>query len=284
MMNIMHTIWTKINFKILFSFILLIILTTVFYFNFNQKDKVKQAVKSEDPLVTSLKDERYYIEKNLKRYLTYSENNLSTSEIVRNVNCNLDKTWYEDTIKADTNKENLILVNKYYYLADNYVPNDLVTLSPTYNIGTNSKMRKEVASAFMKMSDAALLDNISIKNVSGYRSYDYQVNLYNDYAKRDGKDMADKYSARAGFSEHQTGLCTDINLIDNSFEETDAFNWLSKNAYKYGFILRFPKGKENITGYQYEPWHYRYVGIKAAKIIKDENLTLEEYYAFYVEE
>jgi len=176
-----------------------------------------------------------------------------------------------------------MLVNKYYYLTEDYEPDDLVTLTSKYNTGVNSKMRKEAANQFMKMSDAATLDNITIKNASGYRSYQYQVNLYNKYVERDGKKAADTYSARPGFSEHQTGLTSDINQIDNSFENTDAFKWLQDNAYKYGFILRFPKDKEDVTGYQYEPWHYRYVGEYVAEKMHDENLTLEEYYAYYVQ-
>ena len=122
--------------------------------------------------------------------------------------------------------------------------------------------------------------------MSSYRSYDYQVNLYNNYVKSDGKDAADTYSARPGFSEHQTGLAVDIynkELPYTSFEETKEFEWMQKNAYKYGFILRFPKDKVNITGYQYEAWHYRYVGKKAAKYIHDHNITLEEYYIKKVE-
>ena len=195
----------------------------------------------------------------------------------------MDKTKYEDVTETDLGKDTLMLVNKYYYLKDNYTPNDLVTLTDEYNIGKNNTMRKVAADAFMEMSDAALLDNISIKNASAYRSYDYQVTLYNNYVAKDGKDAADTYSARPGFSEHQTGLCTDINQINSGFEKTDAFMWLEKNAYKYGFVIRFPRDKEDITGYSYESWHWRYVGKQAAKIIKNENLTLEEYYAYYVE-
>ena len=107
--------------------------------------------------------------------------------------------------------------------------------------------------------------------------------MYDRYVKRDGKKKADIYSARPGYSEHQTGLCTDINTVDSSFANTKEAKWLADNSYKYGFILRFPKGKEDITGYKYEPWHYRYVGEETAKIIYDEDLTLEEYYAYYIE-
>ncbi len=255
---------------------------------FNQGDKSKPVngeVSKEDSLENSFKNEKYYIANNLKRYLAYYEENkeLSFGKIVSDVNANMDKTKYEDVRETDLNKGILILVNKYYYLPDGYNPSDLVTLTSKYNSGINSKMRKEAALAFMEMSDAATLDNVIIKNASAFRSYEYQVNLYEKYVEKDGKKAADTYSARPGFSEHQTGLALDINQIDSGFEATDAFKWLAKNAYKYGFIIRFPKDKEDITGYSYESWHWRYVGKKAAKIIKDEDITFEEYYAYYVE-
>ena len=234
-------------------------------------------------LLASLVLEKYYINKNVARYLDYGNNHkISSKEIVSIVNSNSDKDYYSDVKIASLDDDNLILVNKFYHLPDGYEPKDLVTLSSKYNKGTNSKMRKEAADAFMKMVDAALLDNIILKNASAYRSYDYQVNLYNSYSERDGKENADIYSARPGYSEHQTGLCTDVNTIDSSFHDTNEAKWLLKNSYKYGFIIRFPKDKEKITGYKYEPWHYRYVGKKAAKIIYKNDLTLEEYYAYFV--
>lgn len=248
--------------------------------NYNSQEVVNS---QEDSFVLTLKKEKYYIEEYLERYLNYSENKeISASMVIQNVNSNLDKEKYLDTEKTDISVGNLMLVNKYYYLTDDFEPDDLVVLSSKYNSGANSKMRKEAAEHFMEMSDAALLDNISIKNASGYRSYQYQVNLYNRYVERDGKEAADTYSARPGYSEHQTGLTSDINIIDDSFEKTAAFRWLQENSYKYGFILRFPKDKEHITGYKYESWHYRYVGEKVAKQMHEEDLTLEEYYAFYV--
>lgn len=277
---------------IIFLTIILILGLTLFFFlnkettdKTNNKDIKVSEVSDDNDLTSKIKKEKYYIDSNLDRYLKYAEENakLNLSKIITDVNSNLDKTKYEDTEKTNIEDDNLMLVNKYYYLTEDYTPNDLVTLTSKYNTGINSKMRKEAANQFMKMSDAATLDNITIKNASGYRSYQYQVNLYDKYVERDGKKAADTYSARPGFSEHQTGLVTDINQIDNSFENTDAFKWLQDNAYKYGFILRFPKDKEDVTGYQYEPWHYRYVGEYAAEKIHDENLTLEEYYAYYVQ-
>ncbi len=281
---------------VLFIFIVLIIIGIYFITN-NPKetgDNVKQANVTEDTkdntkdeitLEEKLAQEKYFIKNNLKRYVDYynKNNSLSLNKVITDVNANLDKEKYKDVFETDLSKGNLMLVNKYYYLKDNYIPNDLVVLTDEYNIGKNNTMRKVAADAFMEMSNAALLENISIKNASAFRSYDYQVTLYNNYVSKDGKEAADTYSARPGFSEHQTGLATDINQINSGFENTDAFKWLDKNAHKYGFILRFPKNKEDVTGYTYESWHYRYVGKEVAKIIKDENLTLEEYYAYYVE-
>ena len=281
---------------VLFIFIVLIIIGIYFITNKPKEtgDNVKQANVTEDTkdntkdeitLEEKLAQEKYFIKGNLKRYIDYynKNSNLSLNKVITDVNANLDKEKYKDVFETDLSKGNLMLVNKYYYLKDNYIPNDLVTLTDEYNIGKNNTMRKVAADAFIEMSNAALLDNITIKNASAFRSYDYQVTLYNNYVSKDGKDAADTYSARPGFSEHQTGLATDINQINSGFENTDAFKWLDKNAHKYGFILRFPKNKEDVTGYTYESWHYRYVGKEAAKIIKDENLTLEEYYAYYVE-
>ena len=128
------------------------------------------------------------------------------------------------------------------------------------------------------MKQDAQKEEISLKIISGYRSYSRQQTLYNNYVKRDGKKEADRYSARAGHSEHQTGLAFDVNSLEQSFGETKAGKWLSDNCYKYGFILRYPKGKEDITGYMYEPWHFRYLGTKAAELYNNGNwITLEEY-------
>lgn len=234
-------------------------------------------------LLSDLVSSKYYIFKNTARYLDYgNENKDDVKRIIAIVNSNGDKSFYSDSKEANLDDNNLILINKFYHLPDGYEPNDLVVLSTKYNSGRNSSMRKEAADAFMKMVDGAMLDGIILKNASAYRNYDYQVSLYDNYVKRDGKEKADIYSARPGYSEHQTGLCTDINIIDSSFDNTKEAEWLRENAYKYGFILRFPKGKEKITGYEYESWHYRYVGEKAAKIIYEDDLTLEEYYAYYV--
>ena len=112
---------------------------------------------------------------------------------------------------------------------------------------------------------------------SGYRSYYTQDKIYNNYVAKDGKQKADTYSARAGHSEHQTGLAFDLNSVSSSFGYTDEGKWIKDNCYLYGFIIRYPEGKESITGYMYEPWHLRYVGDVASNIY-ESNLCLEEYF------
>ena len=153
-------------------------------------------------------------------------------------------------------------------------------LPKTYNKGEDPEAR----AAFEKMAAGAQKDGFTLVAFSGYRSYEYQTTLYNNYMKRDGKEAADRYSARPGYSEHQTGLTYDIGekgredlWLTSEFGESPAGQWLVKNAHKYGFILRYPEGKEDITGYMYESWHFRYVGEELATAIYEADVTLEEY-------
>ena len=218
----------------------------------------------------------------LDRYIKYKEenNNLDDEQIIKNVNMNLDQTHYEDVYKAEYLNTNKILVNKYNYLENDYVPDNLEEISNKYALD-EMKMVKEAKDAFENMAKDASKEDLKIIAMSTYRSYDYQVNLYNRYVRQDGKEAADTYSGRAGFSEHQTGLAVDVyNEEENytNFEKTKEYKWMQENADKYGFILRFPKDKEKETGYHFESWHYRYVGIEAAKYIKENNISFEEYY------
>ena len=223
--------------------------------------------------------EANYIEKYYDRYISYKNkhSDYTDDKIITYVNIGLDNDFYTNMVDTDMSDGYLIICNKYHKLKDNYVP-DLVSLSG-YGGG---QMERVAAKHFKEMVDAAKKEGISMYNVSGYRSFNTQKSLYNSYVARDGKSRADTYSARAGTSEHQTGLATDINSLSTDFENTVAFRWLIKNSYKYGFILRYPKGKTNITGYMYEPWHYRYVGTEVAKIIYEKDITYEEYYATYI--
>ena len=173
-----------------------------------------------------------------------------------------------------------LIVNKTYSLPDSYK-----TLNPYQAITSttercNNCIEKDVMNAFKLMQSDAKAVGLNIWIASGYRSYSYQNGLYNRYVGRDGKEMADTYSARPGHSEHQTGLCFDLNDVDDIFASTDEGIWVNENAYIYGFIIRYPKGKEAITGYQYESWHLRYVGKELAeKLYNNGNwLTMEEYF------
>ncbi len=131
---------------------------------------------------------------------------------------------------------------------------------------------------FYKLQNAASQQGLNIWLSSGYRSYDYQAQIYNNYVARDGQAAADTYSARPGYSEHQTGLAIDVNQIDDSFIGTPEAVWLENHCHEYGFILRYPQGKQDITGYKYESWHIRYVGTDMSYAIHNSGLTLEEYF------
>lgn len=234
--------------------------------------------------LAAIKDERYFLEKNLSRYVAYAAANpeLSAEDIVRNVNSNLDRTRYVDVKDADLSYGVLAMINKYNYLGT-YEPEDLVRLGEGYTNGTAPMLRRDAAEAFTKMADVARSEGLTLMNISGYRSYSLQDWLYKTYAAQDGYALADTYSSRAGYSEHQAGLATDINSVEVSFANTAEFRWLQAHAADYGFIMRYPDGLEYITGFSYEPWHYRYVGVAAAQQIVREGLTFDEYYAYYVE-
>lgn len=226
-------------------------------------------------------DINIYIKEYKDRYKKYKENNpnLNDLDIVTRVNLNLDKPFYSNIKEAkDLNKE-YILVNKYNYLNNDYKPDNLVKLE---KCSLKDKLIQKIAiDDFYNMCDEIKKNNLNIRVVSSYRSFEYQKTLYENYVLKDGQELADTYSARAGFSEHQTGLAIDIDNGKkdyNNFDETEEFKWMIDNSYKYGFILRYPYGKENITGYSYESWHFRYVGKEHAKYIYHNDLTLDEYY------
>ena len=240
-----------------------------------------------DNTTLSFLEEKYFIIDNLYRYLDYYENNkdLSYKEIVTRINSNLDYPFYEYSSPADLSKDMYTLVNKFYYLDYNFIPDNLETVSYEYAIH-NTKLNKIALENFIQMADKAKEENIIIKITTAYRDYNFQSVLYNNYVNSDGKDLADTYSASPGYSEHQFGYSFDLTNADyadfDEFEYTEEFKWLQDNAYKYGFILRYPKDKEYITGYQFEAWHYRYVGNDIAKYIYDNDITYEEYYAYYL--
>ncbi|HEY9582365.1 MAG TPA: M15 family metallopeptidase [Savagea sp.] len=191
--------------------------------------------------------------------------------------------YFLETVEVDANG---------YPLVDNGLPEEptvidgvliaskVFPLPKTYNPGES----KEARAAFERMAADAKKEGIPLHAFSTFRSYDYQVGLYERYVKRDGQAAADTYSARPGYSEHQTGLAFDIGAVGeeghyarNSFATTKAGIWVRDNAHRYGFIMRYPEGKEHITGYMYESWHFRYVGETIASDIYKRGITLEQY-------
>lgn len=166
------------------------------------------------------------------------------------------------------------LIDGVSYVNGILIANKTYSLPSDYNPG---KIDDTVMDAFYEMQSAAAAEGLNLYISSGFRSYNTQYWLYNSYVERDGREEADTYSARAGYSEHQTGLCFDLNTIDDSFANTPESAWLEQHAQEYGFIIRYPKGKENITGYKYEPWHLRYLGKELAEKVYNSGLCLEEY-------
>ena len=250
-----------------------------------------KALEKYDEHLIPLTNEKYFMWKNYNLYKEYinkkssQTNNIDYNEIVTKVNVRRNYDFYTHTKSADMNKGYAILVNKYYSLPDKYAPNDVVDVSNQYAYGQN-KIRKEVLEAFKNMFNAAKNDNVTLIINSGYRDYDNQKKLYDQYKNVKSEEYADGFAARPNFSEHQTGLALDIITYGSSgttFDSTDAYKWLMANADKYGFILRYPKDTEDITGYSYESWHWRYVGKDLATKIKNSNLTFEEYYAYYLD-
>ncbi len=191
-------------------------------------------------------------------------------------------------VPLDTIPESItVLVNRAFLLPETYIPENLkkVNIDFDTNIVTEkNNLRVEAATQIEKMITDASKKKIVITGVSGYRSYVRQKEVFEQSAKDHGKEHADKYCAIPGSSEHQTGLAIDVstpaifNALEPRLAGTKAGKWVEKNCYKYGFVIRYPKGKQKITGYNFEPWHLRYVGKDKAEYLYKNNLTLEEYY------
>ena len=232
-------------------------------------------------------DSKYYLSKNLDKYLEYKEKNkdLSNDEVIAIINVHADKEWYNYTISTDTTKDTLILVNKVYYLEEDFEVPNIVNMSVRYAF-SGRQIRQDVYYNFVDMAIDAKKEGLTLVANSTFRTYATQEKTYNNYKTNKGSDYADSYAARPGHSEHQTGLAIDISTLNSTsenFDDTEEFKWLQDNSYRYGFILRYPEGKEHLTGFDYESWHYRFVGLEVAKKIHEENITFDEYYAYYIE-
>lgn len=182
------------------------------------------------------------------------------------------------TVIGTTNKGyEITQKNGVVYINGVLIVNKTYALNEKYNPGLQSLCSR----AFNKMKAAAKKDGIFIWISSGFRSYNTQKRLYDSYCNRDGALLADRYSARPGHSEHQTGLAIDVNSASTAAYETvykNVGDWLKEHCWEYGFIIRYPEGKESITGYKHEPWHIRYVGTELSLLLKESGQTLEEYF------
>ncbi len=243
--------------------------------------------KEYNPLIVKLILEKYFIFNNLDRYIDFQliNEDETLSNVVALVNVNRDRDYYEDINKSDYSKNYLMIVNKYHGLDESYIPSDVVVTSGVYSYANNF-LNQVAYDAFKKLHQDAKKEGFTILINSSYRDYKSQDDLWKAREDLYGAEKADDFAARAGHSEHQTAYAIDVSDfydVKDTFGNTEAFIWMSSNSYKYGYILRYPKEKENITGYLYEPWHYRYVGIDVAKKIHDEDITFDEYYAYYIE-
>ena len=243
---------------------------------FAKRDKIKYLEEFYSLSYAKLK---YY-----DRYVKYSSETGEDEETtVLFVNLSMDTDDYVNPVKTSAFSIDM-LVNKHYKLDEDFVPDDLVEFDQEYCNDDVQEGNREAVVAFKNMYEAAKKEGLGLVINSSYRSYQDQENICNTFKDLYGEGYVTKYVALPGFSEHQTGLAFDIGSTSSKiFAESKEYEWMKENAYKYGFILRFTKANAYITGFRSEPWHYRYVGKKVAKYIYDNNISLEEYYAEFLD-
>ncbi|MBR3162457.1 MAG: M15 family metallopeptidase [Bacilli bacterium] len=259
-----------------FIFLLIILIGGISIYMLSQKNKsssskeVKKEQKTKkEEIIKEVNKESNLKEapKNSSEYLAFGDGEYKT-----------DKGF---TIKIENgiaSVEGNIIVNKTYSLPKEFRPTN--PYSNSDKDWAVEMIDKDATNSFKLMQSDAKALGLNIYIASGFRGYSSQERIYNNYVAQDGKEAADTYSARPGFSEHQSGLCFDLNSVNDSFTNTNEGKWINNNAHLYGFIIRFPKGKEKETGYQYESWHLRYVDKDLAKKLYNNGdwISLEEYY------
>jgi len=280
---------------IMVTALFLILLSVMFFVEARSKDKNNE-VEQTDP-VNNDNEEKHSNEETQNNEVespAENENNSSNEENNDNEDDDIEVVEEEKPQENDDVK-NIVanpeaydaLVNKKNNFDDTYVPNDLVALDDVPTVLKNpevNQLRKDAYLALKELFQAAKDEaQYELYARSGYRSYYTQDALYRSYVSNNGQAAADRYSAKPGQSEHQTGLAMDITcealnyVLDDTFGDTEEGKWVSENAHRFGFVIRYPKGKEDITGYSYEPWHIRYLGIEVATKVYESGLTLEEY-------
>ena len=224
--------------------------------------------------------------KNYDRYIAHMDLNGDDEETtIIKVNMNVDKDEYTDPVIVDDYSKTVI-ANKHFYLGKDYVPKNLVEFPEGYAKSSSyvAKGEKEAVDAAISMINSARSEGYDLRINSAYRSYDDQVDIYDSYLKLYGQTYVDNYVSKPGFSEHQTGYAFDFASGNSSvFANSAEYQWMIKNSYKYGFVYRFLRSKEEITEIKHEAWHFRYVGKEIAEVMDKKELCYEEYYAMYLD-
>lgn len=231
--------------------------------------------------------EKFFLYKNLDKYLDYKKGNkkIENTKIVSIINTEANIEWIDVEKETNILKNELMLVNRLYGLSSDYEPEDIVTVSSQYAYD-GVKIREFILNDIKLMIDAAKEEGYTFVLSSGYRSYKEQEKIFNSYKNSYGYEEADKYVARPGHSEYQTGISFDIvpyNKVLNNPKESEEYTWLRENSYKFGFIFRFDENKSYLTQFPGYTWRLRYVGSEAATLMYNENICFEEYYAYFVD-
>ena len=265
--------------------------TKTIFAKLSETEQQKLIDNDKDDKIISLLEQKYFLEKNLEDYKEYINKNNETdyAKVISIVNVHANHKWYQ--LELNTNKDlgMLMNVNKFYALSETYTPENLKNIDLTYAYGEEgeNKLIDCAYDKFLELWQAANEQGFYLMVTSSYRDYESQKEIYDYRVSTWGERKADETAARPGHSEHQTGLVIDMTSktepLADSFTDSKAYEWLKENAYKYGFIERYPEGKTYLTGYNPESWHWRYVGLEAAKTMHDEDITFDEYYAFYIE-
>lgn len=265
--------------------------TKTIFAKLSETEQQKLINNDKDDKIISLLEQKYFLEKNLEDYQEYIRKNNEDdyAKVISIVNVHANHKWYQLDLNTQEDLGMLMNVNKFYTLSETYVPENLrnIELSYAYGEEGENKLIDYAYDKFLELWQAANEQGFYLMVTSSYRDYKSQKEIYDYRVSTQGERKADETAARPGHSEHQTGLVIDMTSktepLADSFSNSEAYKWLKENAYKYGFIERYPEGKTYLTGYNPESWHWRYVGEEAAKLIHDEDITFDEYYAFYIE-
>lgn len=265
--------------------------TKTIFAKLSETEQQKLIDNDKDDKIISLLEQKYFLEKNLEDYKEYINKNNETdyAKVISIVNVHANHKWYQLELNTNEDLGMLMNVNKFYALSETYTPENLKNIDLTYAYGEEgeNKLIDYAYGKFLELWQAANDQGFYLMVTSSYRDYESQKEIYDYRVSTWGERKADETAARPGHSEHQTGLVIDMTSktepLADSFTDSEAYKWLKENAYKYGFIERYPEGKTYLTGYNPESWHWRYVGLEAAKTMHDEDITFDEYYAFYVE-